>query len=279
MFTHMLAAILVVAAQAVGASAGASGVEPAQAPTEASALEVSGAAMGRQVGDHTFRDSGGKPVRLADFRGKPLVISFVYTSCDHTCPQTTQSVARAVSEAVNVVGADAFAVVTIGFDTRMDTETAMRAFARANGLNGMSNWSFLSGDLPAVIGVAEETGFQFWRSTQGLDHLAQTTLVDRDGRVSTQVYGSNFPSYQLVDPLKELVSGSLSGSIRLSSLLERVRLFCTTYDAKTDRYRVNYGLYIEATIGLLSLISVALFLAANWRRGRKKIRKKDVETC
>ena len=42
---------------------------------EARALEISQAAIGRTVGDYTFRDTRGHKVRISDFRGKPLVIS------------------------------------------------------------------------------------------------------------------------------------------------------------------------------------------------------------
>ncbi|MBF0093397.1 MAG: SCO family protein [Alphaproteobacteria bacterium] len=267
MLGKILAAVLAVAVPAGSLSA--------KAPTQESALEVSRAAIGRQVGDHAFTDSGGKTLRLSDFRGKPLVISFVYTSCDHVCPQITQTLARAVDEAAGLMGRDAFSVVTVGFDTRMDSEVAMRAFAKANGLGNVSNWAFLSGELPSVIGLAEDVGFQFWGSSQGFDHLAQTTLLDREGRVANQVYGNNFPSYQLIDPLKDLVSGALSGSVRLSALLERVRLFCTVYDPRTERYRVDYSLYIEGAVGFLSLIAVGWLLVANWRRLAPKTQREE----
>ena len=66
---------------------------------EKTALTESQAAIGRRLGDYRFTDSDGRPVRLADLRGKPLVVSFVYTGCFQVCPATTQFLGKAVSEA------------------------------------------------------------------------------------------------------------------------------------------------------------------------------------
>jgi protein SCO1/2 len=48
---------------------------------EKAALKESQAAIGREAGDYTLRDSEGRTVRLAELRGKPLVVHFVYTGC------------------------------------------------------------------------------------------------------------------------------------------------------------------------------------------------------
>src|SRR5688500_6938966 len=74
------------------------------------ALEASRAAIGSQPAPHAFTDTDGRRVTLADYRGKPLVVSFVYTGCSQVCPTTTRFLAKAVREARAVVGADAFRV-------------------------------------------------------------------------------------------------------------------------------------------------------------------------
>src|SRR5919106_6568732 len=60
------------------------------------ALEVGQTAIGRQLGDHAFRDTERRAVRLSDFRGKPLIINLVYTGCSSVCPLVVQSLHRAV---------------------------------------------------------------------------------------------------------------------------------------------------------------------------------------
>jgi len=53
------------------------------------ALRSSQAAVGRAIGDYTLRDREGRTVRLSSYRGKPLLVSFIYTGCFQVCPTTT----------------------------------------------------------------------------------------------------------------------------------------------------------------------------------------------
>ncbi|MBM3555194.1 MAG: SCO family protein, partial [Alphaproteobacteria bacterium] len=48
---------------------------------EKKAMAYSQDAIGRHVGDASFVDSDGKARRLADFAGKPVLVSLIYTSC------------------------------------------------------------------------------------------------------------------------------------------------------------------------------------------------------
>ena len=60
------------------------------------AYAASQAVLGRTIGDHTLLDREGKPVRLSSFRGKPLLVSFIYTGCFQVCPATTRSLDETV---------------------------------------------------------------------------------------------------------------------------------------------------------------------------------------
>ena len=53
------------------------------------ALAASQAAIGQQMPDVALLDRKGSPVRLHDFKGKPLLVSFMYTGCFQVCPTTT----------------------------------------------------------------------------------------------------------------------------------------------------------------------------------------------
>ena len=100
------------------AAAAAPGMAPGAAESRldpGAVIERSEAAIGRLVGPHVLTDSNGAPLALESFRGRPLVVSLVYTSCSSVCPVTTQHVLQAVRKARRVVGEDAFAVLTLGF--------------------------------------------------------------------------------------------------------------------------------------------------------------------
>ena len=57
------------------------------------AVTTSQGAIGRTVGDHRLTTSDGRAIRMSDFRGKPLVVSFIYPGCSHVCPTTTKFLA------------------------------------------------------------------------------------------------------------------------------------------------------------------------------------------
>ena len=239
-----------------------------QAFDSAAALKYSQAALGGQIGDYTLTGVDGRPVRLSSYRGKPLVVSLVYTSCYHTCSVTTRQLAKVVRTARQALGPRSFAVLTIGFDTSMDTPMAMRNFQRQQGVD-MEDWAFLSADSKTIQGLGKDLGFLYSPSPKGFDHLLQSTVIDADGKVYRQVYGDLFVTPALVEPLKDLVFGTRSEQSTLESLLSRVRLFCTAYDPSSDRYYFDYSLFIGMAIGA-SIVGLGIaFLVRETLRSRR----------
>ena len=81
---------------------------------EREALRVAEAAVGRSVPDVTLLDRRGRPVPLSRYRGKPLLVSFIYTGCFQVCPTQTRALHEAVRGLDVLLGADRFNVVKIG---------------------------------------------------------------------------------------------------------------------------------------------------------------------
>ena len=206
---------------------------------------------------------------MSEFRGKPLVISLIYTSCYHICPTTTQHLAKVVRTARAALGPESFNVLTIGFDTPKDTPSAMRQFAQDQNVN-IAHWEFLSTDAAAMAGLTRELGFIAYSAPHGFDHLIQATVVDAQGKIYRQVYGMNFDTPLLVEPLKELVFGAPTSPSLLSNLSSRIKLFCTVYDPSSDQYRFDYSIFIGFFIGLISIGTVSFLLIREWRRNRRR---------
>jgi protein SCO1/2 len=239
------------------------------APLDAdSAFAASRAAVGSTPGDFQFTDTGGRRVALASFRGRPLVVSFVYTGCSQVCPTTTRFLSKAVREARDVVGKEAFDVVSIGFNVPADNPMSMRVFARQNGIDD-PRWSFVVPDAGALEPLARAFGFSYAASAGGFDHLTQVTILDADGRVAAQLYGESFALPMLVQPLRELALGQPVSAASLGALVDRVRLLCTVYDPLSGKYRLDYALFIEMLAGLIVLGGTAAFLLRERRRARR----------
>lgn len=225
--------------------------------------------IGSAVPDLELTASDGSPIRLARFRGKPLVVSFIYTGCFQVCPTTTKFLADAVRQARAAVGDDAFQVLTIGFNLPFDSPTAMREFALKQGL-GDARWTFATPSPDTLDTLARDMGFQWVPTAAGFDHLTQATILDRDGRVFRQVYGDSFELPMFVAPLRELVLGDPAPKDDLAGWIERVRVLCTVYDPRAGRYRLNYGLFIELFTGSTIVIATLWYLISQSRRRRRR---------
>jgi len=223
------------------------------------ALKTSQAAIGHQLSDYAFYDQNGNVVNMSDFRGKPIVISLIYTSCFHICPATTKNIARAIAATRSAVGKNQFTTISIGFDTLHDTPDRMRSFARQQGVAGDDHWFFLSADKTTINRLAINMGFIFKPSTKGFDHLIQTTIVDKDGKIYRQIYGMDFDPAILTEAMKELVFGLSPATLNLSSLTDRIRLFCTVYDPASGTYKLNYAMIFGMVVGIFMLLVTGIF--------------------
>jgi protein SCO1/2 len=234
------------------------------------AVAVSQAAIGNRLPDLTFTDSQGNAVQLAAYRGRPLLVSMIFTSCHHVCPAITQHLATAVKVAREALGEDSFQVLTIGFDTAVDTPEALRLFARKQGVDD-PNWAFLSGSAETMASLVENVGFVYFPSPRGFDHINQVTVIDGDGVVYRQVYGAAFDLPWLVEPLKQLVYNRPQPNDPLGTgLLNRIKLFCTVYDPNTGRYRFDYSLFVGFGVGAVIVLALISWLVLEYRRARRR---------
>ncbi len=233
-----------------------------------SALAFSQAAIGRQLGDYDLLDREGNAVKFTEYRGKPLVISMIYSSCFHTCPVITQYLARAVKLARSAVGEDGFNVVSIGFDARYDRPESMKTFARQRGVSRDPYWEFLSAtDATVIQQLSDNLGFIFTKTQTGFDHLAQITVVDAEGKIYRQVYGENFNPPVLVETLKEIIFGNTASSeISFARLVNKARLWCTIYDPRSNTYRFNYSMVAGFGITLIILSIFIYVIVRMWVR-------------
>lgn len=232
------------------------------------ALELSEAAIGRTVGNYTLRDSHGRALALKSFRGRPLVISLVYTHCASVCPATTQRLLEAVQAARAALGSDSFAVLTFGFDARNDTPGQLDAFARTQGID-LADWQLASADAATVSALLRDVGFSADAAAGGYQHITQTTILDAEGRVYRQVYGDSFPDQVFIEPLKELVFGTTAQSLSVGDVVNRIKFICTVYNPATGAYEFDYAIGFGIVIGGLSLILTGLVVFRLWRNNRR----------
>jgi protein SCO1/2 len=158
--------------------------------------------------DFTLTDQSGATVRRADLNGKVLLVSFIFTTCNGTCPATTHRMAQ-VAEALRarkLLDGDRVRLVSITLDPVRDQPEVLRGYMRLYDLDP-AHWSFLTGPPERVAEVVAAWGMWARPAANGqLDHPSRIYLVDRRGRVR-EIYNLGFfrPAW-VVDDVASLLS-------------------------------------------------------------------------
>lgn len=251
------------------AAAGAAETESVITLDQKVALSASQAVIGTTPGDFAFLDREGRPVRLSQYRGKPLLVSFIYTGCFQVCPLTTRSLHTAVEAGRGVFGTSQFNVVSIGFNQPADSPQSLKSFARQYNIDA-ANWEFLSPAGSSVAQLTKEFGFSYLPTPAGFDHILQVTLLDAQGRIHQQIYGEKLTADSIGEPIKQLMTNAPAPpQLSIDDLVDRVRILCTVYDPKTGKYEVKYGLLIEVAGGVTFAITMMWFFLSEWLANRR----------
>jgi protein SCO1/2 len=147
--------------------------------------DASRLAVIRPAPDFALTDQDGKALDSADLRGKVVLVSFVFTTCNGTCPATTHrmcTVADALHEQGLLKGGRV-QLVSITLDPDRDTPAALRRYMRLYDIDP-AHWCFLTGPPRQVEKVIADWGMWARPAAQGqLDHPSRIFLVDPRGRV------------------------------------------------------------------------------------------------
>ena len=177
-----IAVFLVATFVIVGAGVAVLVREPASTPAGA---EPEGALRppGMEPVDFRLHDQDGKVATLGEYRGKVVAVTFLYTTCEDTCPLAAQQIRGALDRLEEDVPVLAFAV-----DPPRDTAERARRFLAEQRLSGRMR--FLVGSRAELEPVWKGYGVQ--PQGKGFEHSAWVVLLDRRG-----VQRIGFPVSQL----------------------------------------------------------------------------------
>ncbi len=176
----------------------------------------------------TLRDLDGRTVRLADLRGKVVVLHFILASCTDLCPLHAARIAE-IQAMVNRTPMKALVqFLTITTDPAKDTLPILRKYGKDQGFDRV-NWTFLT-TLPdepedATRKLAARYGHKFVVVKDGSQvHGVVTHVIDRDGHWVANFHGLRFDPANLVVYVNSLTNrhGPAKGQAE-RSLWDRVR--------------------------------------------------------
>lgn len=156
-------------------------------------------AVGENLPDFALYDQTGEVVNISRFRGKNVLINFIYTRCPIAtmCPAAIalmQSVQQRVAEQN---GSDRLELISITFDPEYDTPGVLRSFAEARGVD-LSNYSFMTGPETAIKDLLRQFGVIAEVEGPLIQHTLATLLIDEEGRIIDRADGSRWDADQFV---------------------------------------------------------------------------------
>ena len=169
--TLVVAAVLALGAALAIAVLAREDVEPATGGTGyAGALRPANIPPSEPEG---LRDQDGNEVSLADVAGKPVVVTFLYTTCEDTCPLTAQQIRGALDDLGEDVPVLAFSV-----DPANDTPERAKRFLLEQQMTGRMR--FLVGPRAALQRQWDAYGIR--PQKEDLEHTASLVILDGEGR-------------------------------------------------------------------------------------------------
>ena len=124
--------------------------------------------------DFRLRDERGDPISLSSVRGRPLIVTFMYTTCRDDCPTMAQQIRGALDD----LGRDSVPVVAVSVDPANDSPARALRFISEQSLRGRMH--FALGDQAALQRVWRTFGIQ--PQEVGREHSAWVVLLDGRGR-------------------------------------------------------------------------------------------------
>jgi len=166
---------------------------------------------GDAVPDFKLRNQDGSPIHLAQFRGKSVFVTFIYTRCPSPdfCPRVTRNFAQLEKElAANSALYGRTHLICISFDPDHDTPERLRAYGAmyigGEGHNAFAHWDFA---VPAKPDLIEMAKFFDLGTTSEADstitHTLSTTLIGPDGKVIRFYPGNEWTPDQLLADAKQ----------------------------------------------------------------------------
>ncbi len=158
--------------------------------------------IGETLPEFTLLDQTGKAVAGSRFRGKQVVLNFIYTRCPIAtmCPAATLKM-MALQKAAHNAGVKDLELVSITLDPENDTPGVLKDYAEVRGID-TSNFTFLTGPDAAVRQLLAQLGVirEFEGAT--IKHSLSTILINEAGKIAYREDGSTWKVDGFIEHLK-----------------------------------------------------------------------------
>jgi protein SCO1 len=167
---------------------------------------------GDAVPDFTLVNQDGRAIHLGQFKGKALLVTFIYTRCPFPdfCPRVTRNFAVVDKQLRSNSALFGKAhLVSVSFDPDFDTPERLRAYGASyvgkDAKKAFADWDFAVPQKPVVVDMAKWFDVGITNEQDGtITHTLSTTLIGPDGKVVQFYPGNEWTVEDLLGDLKQL---------------------------------------------------------------------------
>ncbi len=217
----------------VGAQTSGTGIPPNESRT-----------LGKEVPDVVLIDSYGNKFNLHDLRGKPVILSPIYTHCTSACPIITQSLQKTIP-LMGTPGED-FYILSLTFDPK-DAVEDLKRFRKKHNINSEGWKVVLVENKSDLFKLLDAIDFRFATlPNREFVHPNLIVFLDKDMVIRKYLYGVAFDKLEFANALR-IAKGEI---------------------ALPEKFRGHLFL-----VGMLGFVSTVIFLVV--RLSRKRIRSEE----
>ncbi len=166
---------------------------------------------GEDVPDFHFVNQEGRTIHLAQFRGEPLLITFIYSRCPlpEYCVRMSNNFAE-IAQTLQRTNPAAFAklqMLSISIDPEFDDPKVLHSYGKsyAGAVDpGLKHWSFATGSPGNIRKAAEYFGLSYLKQNGQIVHDLRTALLDADGKIAEFYSGNQWKPADLTMRIEEL---------------------------------------------------------------------------
>jgi protein SCO1 len=178
-------------------SAGADTSTPASSSLPAAAIARSGVDYLPPV---NLIDQNGNPVLLSSFKGKPVLIGFIHTSCKGVCEMLTAKM-KQVAQSLGTQFNSSVTMVSVTTDPDEDNPAQLLKYARAQGVN-VQGYTFLTGKTQQIDRLLTLFDVPDDGPDEATTHVLDLFLISPDGAGMRKYNGMSVSSQALASDIR-----------------------------------------------------------------------------
>ena len=183
-----------------------------QAAPSAPATAAMQAKEGDEVPNYTLVNQDAKEIRIRNYRGKALLLTFIYTRCPlpEFCTLMSDNFAqidRKLSEDPQLYAKTH--LLSISIDPAYDKPDVLRSYGAAHTERyeneTFAHWEFAGGSEEQVKEIAQYFGLRYFPENDQIIHSLRTVIIGPDGKVAKVYTGNQWQPEEVVDEMKKAV--------------------------------------------------------------------------